>query len=47
MGSLISQGESAEAAIRRIRIAEKAAVETPRQPQFLEEFGERIRLSAE
>jgi protein-tyrosine phosphatase len=35
---LISQGESADAAIRRIRIIEKVAVETSRQIQFLERF---------
>jgi atypical dual specificity phosphatase len=35
---LISEGSSAEAAIRRIRGAEPAAVETPRQIQFLEYY---------
>lgn len=35
---LISQGESAEAAIRRVREVEKVAVETPRQIQFLEQY---------
>lgn len=35
---LISQGESAEAAIRRIRTVEKVAVETSQQIQFLERF---------
>lgn len=35
---LISQGESAEAAISRIRGVESSAVETPRQIQFLQEF---------
>jgi len=35
---LIAQGESAEAAIRRIREVEKVAVETPRQIQFLDEY---------
>ena len=40
---LISQGETAGAAIRRIREVEKVAVETPRQIQFLEQFAERIR----
>ena len=40
---LISQGESAEAAIRRVREVEKVAVETPRQIQFLEQYAEQIR----
>lgn len=40
---LISQGEAAEAAIRRIREVEKVAVETPRQIQFLEQFAEQLR----
>jgi atypical dual specificity phosphatase len=35
---LISMGDSAEAAIRRVREVERVAVETPRQIQFLEEF---------
>jgi len=35
---LISQGDSAELAISRVRAAENSAVETPRQIQFLEEF---------
>lgn len=35
---LISQGDSAELAISRVRAAEKSAVETPRQIQFLEQF---------
>jgi len=35
---LISHGDSAEAAIRRIRAAEPCAVETPLQIQFLEKF---------
>ncbi|MBI2946363.1 MAG: dual specificity protein phosphatase family protein [Verrucomicrobia bacterium] len=39
---LISQGESAEAAIRRVRTVEKVAVETPRQIQFLEQYAERV-----
>ena len=38
---LISQGESAEAAIHRIRAVERVAVETPRQIQFLQEFAGR------
>jgi len=39
---LIAQGESAEAAIRRIREVEKTAVETPGQIQFLEQFAQRV-----
>src|SRR5439155_21190771 len=39
---LISQGDSAELAIRRVRAAEKSAVETPRQIQFLENFAVRF-----
>jgi len=35
---LISQGESAEVAIQRVRAAESVAVETARQIQFLEQF---------
>ncbi len=38
---LITQGDRAEAAIRRIREVEKGAVETSRQIQFLEEFAKR------
>lgn len=37
---LISQGETAGTAIRRIRSVEQVAVETARQIQFLEEFAE-------
>jgi protein-tyrosine phosphatase len=40
---LISQGDSAEAAIRRVREVENCAIETPRQIQFLEQFAQRIR----
>jgi atypical dual specificity phosphatase len=35
---LISQGDSPELAISRVRAAESSAVETPRQIQFLEQF---------
>jgi hypothetical protein len=35
---LISQRDSAELAIRRVRAAERSAVETPRQIKFLEDF---------
>ncbi len=40
---LISEGESAAAAIERVRVAEKVAVETSRQIQFLEQYAERVR----
>jgi protein tyrosine phosphatase (PTP) superfamily phosphohydrolase (DUF442 family) len=39
---LIAQGDSAEAAIRRIREVEKVAVETSHQIQFLEQFEQQI-----
>ncbi len=38
---LISQGDTAETAIRRVREVEKVAVETARQIFFLEEFAQR------
>lgn len=38
---LIHRGETAEAAIRRVREAEPAAIETPLQVQFLHEFASR------
>lgn len=37
---LISQGETAEKAIQRIRVVEPVAVETARQIQFLEQYAE-------
>lgn len=40
---LISQGDSAEAAIRRVRAVEKAAIETPAQIRFLEQYAEKVR----
>ena len=40
---LIEQGESAEAAIRRVREVEKAAIQTSHQIQFLEKFAQRFR----
>ena len=40
---LVSQGESAAAAIARVRAAEKVAVEAAHQIQFLEQYEERIR----
>jgi len=39
---LVAQGESAAAAIARVRAAEKVAVETPTQIRFLEQFAERV-----
>jgi hypothetical protein len=38
---LISKGDSAETAILQVRAAERSAVETPRQIQFLEQFAAR------
>ena len=35
---LIAQGNSAESAVRMVRAAESAAIETPRQVRFLEQF---------
>jgi len=40
---LIAQGDNAQVAIHRIREAEKSAVETPRQIQFLEQFAQQLR----
>ena len=37
-GYLVSRGDNAETAIRRVREVEKVAVETPRQISFLQEF---------
>jgi protein-tyrosine phosphatase len=42
---LISQGDTAADAIRRIRVVEKSAVETNRQIQFLEMYAEHIKIS--
>ena len=42
---LISRGESASAAIERVRAAERVAVETAGQIQFLEQYAQRIRTS--
>jgi CheY-like chemotaxis protein len=39
---LISKGDSAETAIRRVRAAERSAVETARQIQFLEQFAAQV-----
>jgi atypical dual specificity phosphatase len=40
---LISQGNTAETAIRAIRAVESSAIETPQQIQFLYEFADLIR----
>ena len=40
---LIAQGQTAEAAIGQVRAVEKAAIETPRQVAFLEEFARGLR----
>ncbi len=37
---LISQGDSADRAIGKVRAAESAAIETPRQEQFLKAYAE-------
>lgn len=41
---LISQGDSAEAAIERVRAAERNAVETAGQIQFLEQYAKQSRV---
>jgi len=43
---LIAQGESAAAAIERVRAAERVAVETARQIHFLEQYAERVHKDA-
>jgi atypical dual specificity phosphatase len=43
---LIAQGESAAAAIERVRAAEKVAVETPQQIRFLEQYADRVHTNA-
>jgi atypical dual specificity phosphatase len=43
---LISQGESIEAAIDRVRAAERVAIETPRQLRFLEDYAQKFRNHA-
>jgi len=43
---LISQGESVEAAIARVRAAERVAIETPRQLRFLEDYAQELRTHA-
>lgn len=39
---LVAQGQSVEEAISQIRALEKAAIETPRQVAFLEQFASRL-----
>ena len=39
---LISQGDSAQIAIQRVRAAESVAIETPQQIRFLEEYEKRF-----
>jgi atypical dual specificity phosphatase len=39
---LVAQGESAAAAIERVRAVERVAVETPHQIHFLERYAERL-----
>ena len=43
---LIAQGDSAAAAIQRVRAVERVAVETARQIQFLEQYAERVQTPA-
>jgi atypical dual specificity phosphatase len=43
---LISEGDSAQAAVRRVREIERVAVETLRQIQFLEEYEQKIRAGS-
>ena len=43
---LISQGESAEVAIRRVRAVEKVAVETTRQIKFLELYAAQLLMNS-
>ena len=43
---LIAQGDSAAVAIQRVRAAERVAVETPRQVQFLEQYAKRVQTHA-
>lgn len=41
----IAQGESADAAIERIRAVERVAIETTRQIHFLKQYAERVRAN--
>ena len=42
---LIAQGASTRAAIQQVRAAERMAIETPRQIEFLERYAEQLRAS--
>ena len=42
---LIAQGASARAAIQQVRVAEKMAIETPLQVEFLERYAEQLQAS--
>ena len=42
---LIGQGDSAAAAIKRVRAAESLAVETPQQVRFLEQYAKKVRTN--
>jgi len=37
----VSQGDSASTAIQRVRSVERAAIETPTQVRFLEQYAQR------
>ena len=43
---LVAQGETAVAAIERVRAVEKVAIETRRQIHFLEQYAERVHTNA-
>ena len=43
---LVARGESAAAAIERVRAVERVAVETPRQIHFLEQYAGRVHTNA-
>jgi atypical dual specificity phosphatase len=43
---LISQGDDAETAIKKVRAVERVAVETPKQIQFLAQYAERVQSYA-
>jgi len=44
---LIAHGSSAAAAIERVRVVERVAVETPGQLRFLELYAKRIHIQAD
>lgn len=43
---IIAQGESAAAAIERVRAAEKVAVETPQQIRFLDQYADSVHTNS-